>query len=299
MAASSGVWTLPLTGPVSLSTVFAAPCAPPCSSVGSLTHREACGHRGAACERLWYTACLAVLSSAVNFTGPPSSWLQSRESMSRRWLWNPEKQDPSPHLGSGFAHPPRRPLLLQGPWLSMHGQTCTRPRECGPAGCHQNHRPSPEGGGSPDLLARGFLGFSFSLWTGPCLRGSGQGQPSYAPPLHRDPQLCPGAFSAQAPFGVAREQVRGSGLAAPLPVRASVRPALRVLQFACGQCSHRFLPAATGFSVSAARRGDGERRLRGSPAPAARGADTVRRGNSLGHRGRHPLAPAPGFPPDP
>lgn len=163
MAASSGVWTLPLTGPVSLSTVFAAPCAPPCSSVGSLTHREACGHRGAACERLWYTACLAVLSSAVNFTGPPSSWLQSHESMSRRWLWNPEKQDPSPHLGSGFAHPPRRPLLLQGPWLSMHGQTCTRPRECGPAGCHQNHRPSPEGGGSPDLLARGFLGFSFSF----------------------------------------------------------------------------------------------------------------------------------------
>lgn len=143
MAASSGVWTLPLTGPVSLSTVFAAPCAPPCSSVGSLTHREACGHRGAACERLWYTACLAVLSSAVNFTGPPSSWLQSRESMSRRWLWNPEKQDPSPHLGSGFAHPPRRPLLLQGPWLSMHGQTRTRPRECGPGAVIRTTAPPP------------------------------------------------------------------------------------------------------------------------------------------------------------
>lgn len=143
MAASSGVWTLPLTGPVSLSTVFAAPCAPPCSSVGSLTHREACGHRGAACERLWYTACLAVLSSAVNFTGPPSSWLQSRGSMSRRWLWNPEKQDPSPHLGSGFAHPPRRPLLLQGPWLSMHGQTCTRPRECGPGAVIRTTAPPP------------------------------------------------------------------------------------------------------------------------------------------------------------
>lgn len=143
MAASSGVWTLPLTSPVSLSTVFAAPCAPPCSSVGSLTHREACGHRGAACERLWYTACLAVLSSAVNFTGPPSSWLQSRESMSRRWLWNPEKQDPSPHLDSGFARPPRRPLLLQGPWLSMHGQTCTRPRECGPGAVIRTTAPPP------------------------------------------------------------------------------------------------------------------------------------------------------------
>lgn len=201
MAASSGVWTLPLTGPVSLSTVFAAPCAPPCSSVGSLTHREACGHRGAACERLWYTACLAVLSSAVNFTGPPSSWLQSRESMSRRRLWNPEKQDPSPHLGSGFAHPPRRPLLLQGPWLSMHGQTCTRPRECGPAGCHQNHRPSPEGGGSPDLPARGFLGFSFSLWTGPCLRGSGRGRPSYAPPCIATHSCVPARSRHRRPSG--------------------------------------------------------------------------------------------------
>lgn len=298
MAASSGVWTLPLTGPVSLSTVFAAPCAPPCSSVGSLTHREACGHRGAACERLWYTACLAVLSSAVNFTGPPSSWLQSRESMSRRWLWNPEKQDPSPHLGSGFAHPPRRPLLLQGPWLSMHGQTCTRPRECGPGAVIRTTAPPPR-----VAEARTSRPGVFSVFLSPSgrVRASGAvaGAGLAVPPLHRDPQLCPGAFSAQAPFGVAREQVRGSGLAAPLPVRASVRPALRVLQFACGQCSHRFLPAATGFSVSAARRGDGERRLRGSPAPAARGADTVRRGNSLGHRGRHPLAPAPGFPPDP
>lgn len=153
MAARPGVWTLPLTSSGSLGKVFVAPCAPLCSSVGLLTHWEVCGHeaqcgRGSGAWPAW------LISSAMNFRGPPSNWLQSCESMSRGWLRNPEKQDPSPHLSSRFAHLPRRSLLLQGPRLSSARAEVNLTPRVWPGGVsrravislrpgHQHHRPSP------------------------------------------------------------------------------------------------------------------------------------------------------------
>lgn len=177
-----------------LGKAFAAPCALLGSSVGLLAHWEVCGRKGAVCERLWHAACLAVISSAMNLTGLPSNWLQSCESMSRGWPWNPEKQDLSPCLSSGFAQPPRWSLLLQGPRLSSARTEVNLTPRVWPGvlsfHCSQVIRtttPSPlpplRVAEAPDLLARGFLAFSFSLWTHPCLGGGGPGPAELCPPF--------------------------------------------------------------------------------------------------------------------